>query len=210
MSATPAGPQAPFVATAAQLAAGLGITDFAAIRVADPAVQAAIQYLIGLGAPPPTSQQDNVEPFPGAPFVYSSVTWTNPTTGQTYEGEAGIIAVRPGEAALSLAYIGLLSLPVGYSSVTYAPYQIAALLPQPVQAAPINYPASPVGSPVMPATTGIGANFNPSVTDSLLSHPVGSTWVEDGKGPWGNPAGTYIKGGEVALFGPMNTWKHAK
>lgn len=212
MSATPdLRPQTPFVPTAAQLAAGVGITNFAAIRVADPAVQAAIAYLEGIGAPPPTSQQDDVEPFPGAPFVYSSVTWTNTQTGQSYQGEAGIIAVRPGEAALALAYIGLLTLPVGFSSVSYAPYQMATLLPQPVPATPIVYPTSPIGGPVMPNTVGVGANFNPSVTDSLAAHPVGSTWLEDGVGPWGNPAGTYVKGGQaVALCGTPNPWKRTK
>lgn len=209
MAATPdTRPQTPFVPNAAQLAAGIGIDNLPAVRVADPAVQAAIQYLIGLGAPPPTSQEDDVEGFPGGSYMLSLVIWTNATTGQTVTAEAGYMAAKPGTTAVLLAYAGIITLPAGFQAMALTPYQVAAMLPPPVASVPVVMPASPVGPPIYPGFVAVSAPFYVSPTDSLTAHPIGSTWVDDGKGV--APVGQYLKTGTVGPFGPSISWNRTK
>lgn len=192
--------------TQAMLAAGIGITNLAAVKVADPAVQAAVAYLEGLGAPAPYSQVDEFEAFPGGSYTYSKVTWMNPTTGQQVAAEAGILALRPNILTTQLAQIGLLPLSGEVDGNSLAPYQVAAAMPQP-HGAPvvIVFPTSPIGSPIYEGWDTVGARFQPSTTDSLGSHPIGSKWKNLTASA--APVGTYIKIGAVNPFGASVMWQ---
>lgn len=195
-------------------AVGIGIPDVYAVSVKDPAVAAALTFLAGLGAPPPTSMVDSTIYSPtGNLIIDNLVTWVSPANPyNTVVADAGLLAWKPGEVALNLSQQGFLKtpsfggiiLPSNFKSGAIMPYQAAAYFAVPVATGIQLPPASPVGYPLVPGQTGPGSNFQVAATDSLTAHPIGSIWLEDGTGA--APAGEYLKTGTINLFGPSIMW----
>lgn len=201
MSATPdTRPEPVFVPTPAQRAVGLGITDFNSVLSNDPAVDAAIEWLESLGAPPPTSREDFVFAFPGSPDFFHQITWSN-NLGARVPVEAGILARQPAITAILLAQAGFMKIPAGFVADVVPAYQAAALMPPPSPT--IVFSSSPIGGAVTYGHVEIGAAFNPSATDSMVA---GQQYTQ--KAPTDQaPAGSYLKfAGVRTLFGPPAYW----
>ena len=148
--------------TAAQLAAGIGITNPQNLKCADPAVQNAVAYLVQLGATGPNTCVDMVVPYPGGEsYANSQLQFTNPKTGVVSTFSAGLTAVWPGITAQLLSVAGdlfdstgaVITLPATFQASALQPYQLAAMPAPVVNTPPVQAaPASPIGPKVYPGT----------------------------------------------------------
>ena len=173
-----------------ELAPADAVTGYMSIRTTDNTVHEAIAYLQSLGAPENPTLKDDVVVFPGGSYTNSTVTFVD-HEGRSVTVIAGLMAMYPNVTATDLARAKIITLPVGFAGNVPAPYQLAHV----TITTPTPLPSSPIGVPMFPNNTMIGATFYQSPSDHF---PFGQIWKENKM--------TYRKDGSLTPFGPSAFW----